>query len=137
MQIEALHEFIDCLHTKVFEPVYPIIKMAWCSPFNCYQPIVIIITMISLWVRRMVILGLLSYFFWMHLSSPPYLRYHLSYARPLCMVIDWMVYRMKKFRASAPQHYTHISKHGKSSAKLYPAVNVLSKVHLVLCSGKS
>ncbi len=25
---------------KIFEPVYPTVKMAWCSPFNecCYQP---------------------------------------------------------------------------------------------------
>ncbi len=30
--IEALHEFIDCLQTKVFEPVYTTVKMASCSP---------------------------------------------------------------------------------------------------------
>ena len=54
-----------------------------CSPFNkmCYQHIVI--TMISLRVRRTVVLGSWSYFFWMYLSSPPYLRYHTSYARSL------------------------------------------------------
>ncbi len=88
--IEALHEFIDCLQTR-FESVYPTVKMAWCSPFNkcCYQPIVI--TMISLWMRRTVVLGLWSYFFWMYLSSPPYFRYHTSYAMPLyasaCLVL--------------------------------------------------
>ncbi len=56
------------------------VTMTCCSPFSkcCYQPIVI--TMISLWVRRTVVLGLWSYFFecfeW-------YLRYRTSYARPL------------------------------------------------------
>ncbi len=60
--IEALHEFIDCLQTKVFEPVYPTVKMAWWSPLMLLQPIVI--AMISLWARRTVVLGLWSYFFW-------------------------------------------------------------------------
>ncbi len=31
--IEALHEFIDCLQTKQFEPVYPTVKMVCCSLF--------------------------------------------------------------------------------------------------------
>ncbi len=60
---------------KRFEPVYPTVKMESCSPFNkcCYQPILIVIAIILLWVRRTVVLGLWSCFFWMHFSSPPYL----------------------------------------------------------------
>ncbi len=72
---------------KGFEPVYPTIKMASCSPFNkcCYQPTVI--TMILLWMRRTIVLGLWSYFFGMHLSSSPYLLYHTSHAIGLCICL--------------------------------------------------
>ncbi len=40
---------------KRFEQVYPTVKILWCSPLCCYQPIAI--AMISLGVRRTLVLG--------------------------------------------------------------------------------
>ena len=71
-----------------FEPVYPTLKMALCSPFSkcCHQ--LIVITMITNNDYPSKTNGMWSYFFWMHLNSPPYLWDHTSYARPLYVHVD-------------------------------------------------
>ena len=52
-----------------------------------------VMTMILLQVRRTVLLGLRSCFSWIQLSSPPYLRYHTSYVRPLySTILQYKVY---------------------------------------------
>ncbi len=93
---------------KRFEPVYPTVKMVLCSPFSkcCHQPIVITIIIITNNDYPSKTNGMWSYFFWMHLNSPPYLRDHTSYARPLYVLwsswISWksgaliVRYRQKK-----------------------------------------